>query len=74
MLTYLMLSAGADKVHFALDALLSLLESQKLSAVADEACLAVDAPLSVGESQTLSIVAAGPSVAHDELCLFLSSY
>ena len=33
-------------------------------------------PLSVcpRESQTLSADAAGPSVAHDELCLFLSSY
>ena len=50
-----------------------ILESQKFSAVADETYLG---PLSVcpGESQTLSTDAAGPSVAHHELCLFLSSY
>ena len=52
--------------------LLSILESQKLSAVADKAYLAAGTPLSVRprESQTLSTVVTGPSIAHDEICLF----
>ena len=57
-------------MYFAPDAPLN---SGVSDAVADDAA---DAPLFVrpGESQALSAVAAGRSVAHDELCLFPSSY